>query len=387
MARILACSGRSCSRRAALAAASLASRAARPGGPARLSATSSADERPPSGIEISTEPSTSERGRGEQQLGDPPSRQSIARRRVEDRPAAIALEPVRGDPAALAAALPAERLDRVAPELGDAPPGSPQPDQRRRELRRRRRGAGPRCPPPRRSASPGSRARRRSRARCRPWRCRRASSARRRSTSTASLKTFAWRRPFWPVVESTTISVSEGAAAEPLVDHAVDLGELLHQVVAGVQAPGGVDQDDVGCRAPRRRRSRRRRPRRRPGRSRRLTISQPARSRPGRRAARRRRRGRCRRRRASTDRPASRCRCQASLPTVVVLPVPLTPTTSTTAGRGRRSIVVAAARGELGEQLDQPRPDRLAALDLARPRPRPRAGRPPPRWCGRRRRP
>ena len=36
-------------------------------------------------------------------------------------------------------------------------------------------------------------------------------------------------------------------AVEPLGGHAADLGELLHQVAVGVQAPGGVDDHHVGA--------------------------------------------------------------------------------------------------------------------------------------------
>ena len=67
------------------------------------------------------------------------------------------------------------------------------------------------------------------------------------STGTASEKSLAWRRPFWPVVASTVSSVSCGAPSQLLADHAADLGELGHQVVLGVQAPGGVDDHDVGA--------------------------------------------------------------------------------------------------------------------------------------------
>ena len=67
------------------------------------------------------------------------------------------------------------------------------------------------------------------------------------STSTASAKTFAWRRPFWPVVASIEISVSCGASGICLCDHPAHLGQLLHQVDLGVQAAGGVDDHDVGA--------------------------------------------------------------------------------------------------------------------------------------------
>ena len=151
-------------------------------------------------------------------------------------------------------------------------------------------------------------------------------------TSTASANACAWRRPFWPVVASITISDSCGAPVEPLRGHAAHLRQLLHQVRVGVQAAGGVGDHHVGAarlgrgdrveddRAGVAARAARGRSRRR-------------RARPRSRAARWRRRGRCRpRRRSPTARARSR-RCQASLPIVVVLPVPLTPTTMTTAGR------------------------------------------------------
>ena len=67
------------------------------------------------------------------------------------------------------------------------------------------------------------------------------------STSTASEKTLAWRRPFWPVVASIEISVSCGASGICFCDHPADLGQLLHQVALGVEAAGGVDDDDVGA--------------------------------------------------------------------------------------------------------------------------------------------
>ena len=67
------------------------------------------------------------------------------------------------------------------------------------------------------------------------------------STSTASEKTFAWRSPFWPVVASIEISVSCGALGDLLGDHPPHLGQLVHQVALGVEAAGGVDDDDVGA--------------------------------------------------------------------------------------------------------------------------------------------
>ena len=66
------------------------------------------------------------------------------------------------------------------------------------------------------------------------------------STSAASPNSFAWRRPFWPVVASMVEQHLVRGAGELLVDHAEDLRELLHQVVLRVEAAGGVDEDDVG---------------------------------------------------------------------------------------------------------------------------------------------
>ena len=90
-----------------------------------------------------------------------------------------------------------------------------------------------------------ARARARSRSRCRPWRCRRASSARGPVTSAACVKRRACCSPFWPVVASIVSSVSCGAPAQALRDHAAHLGELLHQVLLGVQAARGVDDHDA----------------------------------------------------------------------------------------------------------------------------------------------
>ena len=158
------------------------------------------------------------------------------------------------------------------------------------------------------------------------------------STGTTSENSLAWRRPFWPVVESTVSSVSCGAPGELLVDDAADLAELGHERVLRVQAPGGVDDDDVDAHARGRGGPSRTRPRpgRRPrGRADDLAARALG---PARSAARRPRRGTCRPRRAATVWPSSRCRCHASLPIVVVLPVPLTPTAMITVGSRRRSM-------------------------------------------------
>ena len=65
------------------------------------------------------------------------------------------------------------------------------------------------------------------------------------STGTASENSFAWRRPFWPVVASIVSSVSCGASGICLAITRRTLRQLGHQVVLGVQAPGGVDDHDV----------------------------------------------------------------------------------------------------------------------------------------------
>src|SRR5215211_1496252 len=49
---------------------------------------------------------------------------------------------------------------------------------------------------------------------------------------------------------------------------------------------------------------------------------------------------------SSTDSPSSCCRCQAILPMVVVLPLPFTPTTSSTAGLALRSTTPSSRRAE-----------------------------------------
>ena len=59
------------------------------------------------------------------------------------------------------------------------------------------------------------------------------------------------------------------------------------------------------------------------------------------------------------------CRCQASLPIVVVLPVPLTPTTRITVGFGADVDRVVAGAGELREQLGEPLGQLLAADEAA----------------------
>ena len=69
---------------------------------------------------------------------------------------------------------------------------------------------------------------------------------------TASWKALAWARPFWPVVASSTKSVSGSRAGQALVDDPADLGQLVHEVRLRVQASGGVGDDEVGAAGDRR---------------------------------------------------------------------------------------------------------------------------------------
>ena len=66
-------------------------------------------------------------------------------------------------------------------------------------------------------------------------------------TSTASPNSFACRRPFWPVVASTVISVSCGASGICLVITRRTLTSSSIRFVLRVQAAGGVDDHDVGA--------------------------------------------------------------------------------------------------------------------------------------------
>ncbi len=71
-------------------------------------------------------------------------------------------------------------------------------------------------------------------------------------TSTACLNSCAWRRPFWPVVASSTSRVSCGAPGSCLLDDPAHLLELAHEVDLRVQAAGGVHEHDVGAARARR---------------------------------------------------------------------------------------------------------------------------------------
>ncbi len=173
-------------------------------------------------------------------------------------------------------------------------------------------------------------------------------------TSTASANRRACCRPFWPVVASMVSSTSCGAPSSLLADHAVDLAQLLHQVVLGVQPPGGIDDDHVAAAGL--------------GRGHRV---EGHRGRVGTRLAMTRSRPRPARAHVSSCspaaarkvsaapitqvRPASR-RCQAILPIEVVLPVPLTPVIEHH-GRPLRHVDagVALGRHQLCNDLAQPR--------------------------------
>ena len=141
-------------------------------------------------------------------------------------------------------------------------------------------------------------------------------------------------RPCWiafcPTVPSSTSSVSCGAPGTFRVDDARHLPELVHQVVLGVQATGGVDDARCRARAPSRPRSHRRPPP--PGRRPACLQRTPRRSAaaqtcscdtaPARQVS---------AAASSTLRPSPLSRC-ASFATVVVFPTPFTPTTRMTVG-------------------------------------------------------
>ena len=208
------------------------------------------------------------------------------------------------------------------------------------------------------------------------------------STGTASEKSWAWRRPFCPVVASTVSSVSCGAPVELLADHAPDLGQLRHELVLRVQAPGGVDDHDVGAaaRGPRDGlEGDRARVRAGLGR---VTKLARRRAGPTPRAARPRPRGRCRPRRARTLRPSSCAQVPGELADRRRLARAVDPGDHD----HRRLVAQVDARRrprprDVGQQLDEARGERLAALDLAARRPPARAARRPSRSSSRRRRP
>ena len=242
-------------------------------------------------------------------------------------------------------------------------------EQRRRRTRGRRTAAGPRGPRRRRSASPGGRARAAIASAIPPFAV---PSSLVRTTpvrSTASANACAWRRPFWPVVASITISVSCGAPSRRFSATRRDLRQLLHQVRVGVEPPGRVGDDDVGA-ARLGRRDRVEDHRARVAARRCRARSRRRRARPRPRAARSRPRDRCRPRRRSPTGRARRSRCQASLPIVVVLPVPLTPTTMITVGRAPMSMRAASLaarprRAARSAARGSPRaPVTVARLDL-----------------------
>ena len=205
-------------------------------------------------------------------------------------------------------------------------------------------------------------------------------------TGVACENSSAWRRPFWPVVASTVSSVSCGAPSSCLAITRRTFVELGHQVVLGVQAPGGVDDHDVGA------------------------LLAPAAD-------------RLERDRAGVALGRARDDLAAGAPrpllelldgggaervggaehdaqALVLRQVPgeladrrrlAGPVDAGDHDHGRRMAQVDAAVAVgprlLGEQLDQPRLQRRAALDARRSSPRARAARRPPPSCARRRRP
>ena len=110
----------------------------------------------------------------------------------------------------------------------------------------------------------------------------------------ASLKSFACEMAFCPVVPSTTRSVSAGRRADSRSIIAAHLLQFFHEVGLRLQAPGGVDENDVGvARVPAlARRRRRRMPDRR---LRRHGLPRPRCARPKSRVVRQQPRGTCRR--------------------------------------------------------------------------------------------
>ena len=177
----------------------------------------------------------------------------------------------------------------------------------------------------------------------------------------------AWARPFWPVVASSTNRVSGVGPGQALVDDAADLRQLVHEVRLGVQAPGGVGDDEVRATRDGRvdgvvddgpgigagRMGHDRDARRGPPRS--ASCSMAA-ARNVSAAAR------------MTDVPSAEYRL-ASLPMVVVLPVPLTPTMRTTAGppstdgSGAQARSRGTRRAASSARTAARRPGRVAAGD------------------------
>ena len=256
-------------------------------------------------------------------------------------------------------------------------------EQRAREVVGVERAAGPRATRRSRSASRAGRAPLRSRARCRPSRCRRASSARCRVTSTVSWKSFAWRRPFWPVVASTVRSVSCGA---PGICFSITRLTFASSSISGTCVWRRPAVSAITTSWPRACAasiaSKTTAPGSEPGVA--VTISHPARSAHcGELLLRRRAVGVGGRH--DTDRPSSFWRCHAILPIVVVLPVPFTPTVRITEGSCETSMWSSPVARELGERLLQAARELLAALRARPPPPPARAARPPSRSCARRR--
>ena len=61
-------------------------------------------------------------------------------------------------------------------------------------------------------------------------------------SGTALLNSRAWFRAFMPVVASSTSNTSCGASGQLFADDPVQLLQFLHQVVFGVQASGGINE-------------------------------------------------------------------------------------------------------------------------------------------------
>ena len=154
-------------------------------------------------------------------------------------------------------------------------------------------------------------------------------------------------------------------AGELALDDLAHLGQLVHQVLLGVQAAGGVHDHHVGaaCGGGLQGVEDHRRRVRALGPADQLhvgALGPDLQLLGGGRAV-----GVARGQQHRAAR-APCCRCQAILPIVVVLPVPLTPTTRITVGLAVSGIVSPGQRGGLGQQLAQAVGQVLPALQVAR---------------------
>ena len=254
----------------------------------------------------------------------------------------------------------AEPLQRLGAHRPDALEVADRRVEGERGARRRaRRSLGAHQLPRERRGVEGSEVRRRARPCRRTSPARRSPRARRRTTPPRAVpSSFVTTRPVTGTAAAKILRLlhrvlSDRAveheqrlvrrAGQPLRDHARDLLELRHQVVARVQPAGGVD--DHARRTPRAMAASIASNATAAGSAPGVlpTNSAPGALRPQRGADRSRRRETCRRRRRAPAAPR-RAKRAASLPMNVVFPAPLTPTTRITVGARRRDV---RARGSL----------------------------------------